>query len=417
MEVSAPTPVTRVPVAPTGLAPAPQPVPAAPDRGFHPRENPIPGAPVWPIAVGPTWALWDETTVIPAIVTAIDNAKTIVNAEYFQITDTGKGQLVTDALARAAKRGVEVNVIADQMSQVTPPFGSFGQFRKLVTGAGGHVIVTNHLPFSQRAKEFPGIKHVDHRKVLTIDGNVGFTGGMNLAKISDGYHDSMLQLSGVDAARLGVDQLNRWRAVGGTVTAVHQAAIDAGLDGQPVEPTDPTAMHVVSNSPELGRHDLTNAYLDAIRGAKTRLWISSPAYTSQTLIKELDAAAKRGVDVRFLMPGTAPIGVPLINWVSDSHLAELTMLGASAYAIPEVLHRKALIADDTAILSSFNITDRSSSHDHEIGIETSDPEFVATLGSVLTNDMARGTKLDPSTRGGIGKAIGDLIAQKLKASY
>ncbi|MCW2950607.1 MAG: cls [Thermoleophilia bacterium] len=381
------------------------------------QPNPIPGAPVQPIVAGPSWALWDETTVIPAIVTAIDNAHHVVNAEYFQVTDTGKGQLVTDALARAAQRGVEVNVLADQMSQITPPMGSFNQFRKIVTSAGGHVIVTNHLPFSKRAREFPGLKNVDHRKVLTIDGNVGFTGGMNLARVSDAYHDSMLQLSGVDAARLGVDELERWRSAGGTVSPLHQQVVSDGLGGEPVVPTDPAAMHVLSNAPEQHRFDLTNAYLDAIRGAKTRLWISSPGYSSQALVQELGAAAKRGVDVRFVMPGAPPAGFPVINWLNESHLAALTKAGASAFAIPEVLHRKALIADDTAILSSFNITDRSAEHDHELGIKTTDPMFVSTLAGVLSSDMARGVKLDPSARGGISKWVGDLLAQRFKVSY
>ncbi|MBC7460990.1 MAG: phosphatidylserine/phosphatidylglycerophosphate/cardiolipin synthase family protein [Thermoleophilia bacterium] len=399
----------------TRIAQPSEPTPSAPTQ--LPDGNPIPGAPVWPSVTGPTWALWDETTVIPAIVTAIDNAQQIVNAEYFQITDTGKGQLVTDALARAAKRGVEVNVIADFMSVVTPPPLSFHRFKKIVTEAGGTVITTSRIPFSRRVKENPALAHVDHRKVLTIDGDVAFTGGMNLAKMTDFYHDSMLQLSGVDAARLGVNQLNRWSAVGGAVSAVHRKVVADALGDAPLEPTSPTAMHVVSNAPDEGQFGLSNAYLDAIRGAKHRLWISSPAYTSQPLIAELNAAAARGVDVRFVMPGTAPVGIPLINWVTASHLAELTKLGATAYAIPEVLHRKALVADDTAILGSFNITDRSAQHDHEIGIKSSDPTFVETIANVLTSDMTRGTKLEPGARTGVGKWIGDLLAQTFHLSY
>ena len=124
-----------------------------------------------------------------------------------------------------------------------------------------------------------------------------------------------------------------------------------------------------------------------------------------------------GLVARFVMPGKAPVGIPLINWVTASHLAELTKLGATAYAIPEVLHRKALVADDTAILGSFNITDRSAQHDHEIGIKSSDPTFVDTIANVLTSDMTRGTKLEPGARKGVGKWIGDLLAQTFHLSY
>ncbi|MCW2923580.1 MAG: PLD-like domain [Thermoleophilia bacterium] len=82
-----------------------------------------------------------------------------------------------------------------------------------------------------------------------------------------------------------------------------------------------------------------------------------------------------------------------------------------------MLHRKALIADDTAVLSSFNITDRSRGHDHEIGVRSSDPAFVRTLEAVLKGDLDRGRALDPATRKGFGAWLGDLIAQRLHISY
>ncbi|MCW2956347.1 MAG: Cardiolipin synthetase [Thermoleophilia bacterium] len=377
----------------------------------------VPNAPGSPIAGGSNWALWDESNAVPAIVAAIDNAKTVVNAEYFQITDAGKGAAVTSALARAAGRGVEVNVIADFTSKVTPPLGSFGSLTRKIEGAGGNVIVTSRIPGSPRAALTPALRHVDHRKVLTIDGTSGFVGGMNLATISDNYHDSMLQLSGVDAARLGVEQLDRWGRVGGQVTSEHVEAVSRGLGDAPLVPTDPTALRVLANAPEQERFDLSNAYVDAIRGAKTRLWVSSPGYSSQPLISELADAVERGVDVRIVAPGGAPAGIPVINWLNTSHLKELTELGAKAFMIPEVLHRKALISDDTAFLSSFNVTDRSRLHDHEIGIMTKDPDFVAALSGVMTRDMDRSSKLDPKDVKGWRAWVGDMIAQKLKISY
>ncbi|MCW2960717.1 MAG: cls [Thermoleophilia bacterium] len=400
----------------------PTPITTDPDGTVIDREQPfaspyIAMAQGQPIAGGNGWSLWDESNAVPAIVAAIDGAKTVVNAEYFQITDAGKGADVTRALARAASRGVEVNVIADFMSKVTPPIGSFHRFRSKVEEAGGDVIATSTVPFAPRGIANPALKHVDHRKVLTIDGNSAFVGGMNLAKLSDNYHDSMLQMSGVDAARLGVDQLDRWSRVGGTVTKTHADAVTAGLDGNPVVPTDPNALKVLANAPEQQRYDLSNAYIDAIRGAKDRLWVSSPGYSSQLMISELKDAAKRGVDVRVVAPGGDPAGLPFINWVGTSHLKQLTLDGATAYMIPEVLHRKALIADDTAFLSSFNITDRSRLHDHEVGIVTTDPLFVKTLANVLASDMDRASKLDPATVKGFGAWVGDLITQKLKISY
>ncbi|MCW2923581.1 MAG: cardiolipin synthase [Thermoleophilia bacterium] len=294
----------------------------------------VPGAPGDPIAGGVNWSLWDETNAVPAIVAAIDGARTVVDAEYFQITGAGKGASVTAALIRAARRGVEVNVIADLMSRVTPPFGSFDAFRRDLVAAGGHVHVTTVVDLPWSGPDAEGRAYVDHRKVVAIDGTAGFVGGMNLARMTDAYHDSMLQLAGVDAARLGVEELDRWRRVGGTVSAAHHDAVYGALGTAPLVPTDPKAMRIVVNAPEQQRTELTRTYVDAIRNAKQRIWISSPAYTSQGLIDELKAAVRRGVDVQFIAAGAPPAGLPLINWISQSHLASLIALGAHATIIP-----------------------------------------------------------------------------------
>jgi cardiolipin synthase len=364
-----------------------------------------------PLSHGPGWQIFDETTATDAIVDAIDGAKLVVNAEFFGIGDAGKGALVTDALVAAARRGVEVNVLADLSSALAPPFGNYLRMRRRIEAAGGHVITTSPVPLSPVARSTPALANVDHRKVVTIDGNVGFVGGMNLLKVTDAYHDSMVELGGVAAARLGSEELDRWKAVGGAISAAHRAAVTAGLQGQPVTPSDPRELRIVANAPDTHRSELTDGYSELIRTARRRIWISTPAISDRKIMAELDAAARRGVDVRIVTPGGKLLGVPLIQWVARAHLANLARDGGTAFEIPEIVHRKAIVADDEVILSSYNLTGRSRAHDHEVGIRTTDPAFVAAVASMLSTDMARATKFDPSTFTGIDARIGAVIAK------
>ncbi|MEO6867080.1 MAG: phosphatidylserine/phosphatidylglycerophosphate/cardiolipin synthase family protein [Gaiellales bacterium] len=357
------------------------------------------------------WQLFDETTATAAIVDAINGAHQVVNAEFFGFSDAGKGAQVVSALANAAKRGVEVNVLTDFISSLALPLGSYKSMRSKIEDAGGSVILTSRIPFSNRGQETPALKHVDHRKVVTIDGSTGFVGGMNFVKITDDYHDTMAQLGGTAAGRLAADQMERWKRVGGAVSDRHSASVRQALDGAARIPSDRTEFAIINNAPDVGNFEVTNAYRDMIRGAKERLWISSPGISDRAVMDDINAAASRGVDVRIIAPGSPPTGMPPIQWIGRAHMANLDAHGGSSWEIPEVLHRKALIADDEAVLSSYNLTVRSAKHDHEVGIRTADPEFVEAISGIFERDISRGKKFDPTDHTGLSARIGAFLAR------
>ena len=415
---SVPAPIDDVPAPTTSMADAVAGAKVGYEPGHFDKKTPYLAEPGTPDAQAKdgSWKLWNEETTNRAIVDAIDGAKNVVDVEFFGFSDSGKGSHIVDALERAGKRGVEVNVMTDAISRSSIPFGAYGSMKDRLEAVGGTVIDTFRLPVIKK-QELPGLQHVDHRKVVAIDGKDAFVGGINFIRVEDDYHDSMLQVSGTTAARLSAEALDRWRNVGGTITDRHQAAVTDALGGAKLIPDDPKEMRIVANAPDTGRNELTDGYKELIRNAKQRLWISSPGFSDQELMGELKDAAARGVDVRVVAPGKSPLGIPLIKWVAQSHLRDAGALGAKTYEIPEVLHRKSLIADDEVIFSSFNMTGRSKTADHEIGVRTKDPEFVDAVASILQKDMDRGTLLTPETGGAVGRSVGDLIAKKLKISY
>lgn len=361
---------------------------------------------------GTTWKLYNEKNVTSAIVDAINGAKHVVNVEFFAFTDAGKGAQIVAALENAARRGVEVNVITDFVSMGSPPVGSWFRMRKKIREAGGTVIQASRFPLSPSSIALPALKHVNHRKIITIDGNNAFVGGMNFAPISDGYADTLVNVNGVTAARLGANQLDRWKRVGGKVTKSHQLAVSSHLGKNSLKATDARELRVLSNSPDQEKYELTDAYAEMIRNAKHRIWISTPGISDRDLMDELHAAARRGVDVRIISSEDPPVGAP-VGWVARAHLNELIENGGKAYEIPGTLHRKLLIADNETVVSSYNITKRSARADHEVGLRTKDRKFVKTIEALMKHDMDRSPEYDPDNLQGITKLIGDAFAEHI----
>ncbi|MCW2961638.1 MAG: cls [Thermoleophilia bacterium] len=366
--------------------------------------------------MGPGWTMHDQDTVTAAIVDAIAGAKQVVNAEFFVIADAGKGSQVTDALVAAAQRGVEVNVVADVTATGTLPLGSFQRMRSRIEDAGGEVIVARN-PASKDMYRLPGLRHVDHRKVVTVDSHTGFVGGMNFSTITDKFHDSMMRMTGAPAAELAADQIDRWQRVGGTITRAHSNSVDEAVAGAKQIPKAKHPIDIVVNAPEQDRFEISDSYLQMIREAKQRIYVTTPGLSDQLMIGELNEAAKRGVDVRVVTGAEPLMGVQLLNWVGRSHIKELTTLGGAGYEIPETIHRKVLVVDDEAVLSSYNLTGRSRLKDHEIGVRSKDPLFVDAVAKIIGGDLARATKVDPAEHTGLGDRFADFLVQTLKISY
>ncbi|MCW2925277.1 MAG: cardiolipin synthase [Thermoleophilia bacterium] len=369
-----------------------------------------------PVA-GPGWKLHTEATAPRAIYDAINGAKDVVEVEFFGIADNGNGAHITDALVAAANRGVEVRAIVDMSSIATLPPTSFTRFLKRTREAGVDVKVTNSIPGLRGMLKPDALQNVTHRKVVVVDGTHAFVGGMNLFKQTDTFRDAMVEMNGADGGQLAVQQLARWRAAGGTVTPKEEAAVAQALRGAALTlGSKPAPLKIISNAPEAKRFELTDTYLDMIRSAKQRLWITSPGFSDKALIKEIGDAAARGVDVRIVTPGSSDVFAPL-RWVNRAHGEDLAKLGASVYETAEMIHMKAIVADDRAVVSSFNITGRSRAHDQEIGVSSSQPEMVAAVSRLLQEDMGRSTQLRQADFDNRGVDVAHALVDHLGFSY
>ncbi|MCW2921753.1 MAG: cardiolipin synthase [Thermoleophilia bacterium] len=320
----------------------------------------------------------DNAQLRPKLLEDIRSARSVINAQEFIWTGDGLGRDVADALKAKAREGVQVNVQLDGTGSSGFPFGlhpamSSGRYRAFVADmreAGVNVVENWRYGKQVAAGAAPSW---DHRKLFSFDGRVGYVGGINLSGRFEDWHDTMARVEGPAVAQVDAEFLGRWRDIGGAISPEQARAVsDAGL-GARLAGT--ATARVITNSPG-ARRDLTESYLDDIRHSTRRLWVTSPSVASPELVTALQVAAKRGVDVRLVLPSFASRdGDPVTRSITGSYVDELVESGVRVYEHPRTVHAKVLLSDDTATVGSFNLNTRSQSKDLEAGLRVHDDAF------------------------------------------
>jgi cardiolipin synthase len=310
----------------------------------------------------------------PAMRQAIANATTSVRLCSY-IFDMGEqGRAFVDALADATARGVDVQVLVDGIGEKY----SWPRARRALVRRG--VRVARFLPPSLfRPNLHMNLRN--HRKLLVVDGKLGFTGGMNIGA------RHMMQ-SG-DRRRV-VDI--HFRVTGPVVHQLEDAFHEdwCFATGQPPDPLPPSDLPAVGDALCRGITDGPNEDLDALswilRGAfaaaQRRILIMTPYFVpDRTLVADLIGAALRGVEVEILLPGKN--NLPFVHWATRAMLWELLEAGVRVhYQPPPFVHSKLLLVDDDyALIGSANIDPRSLRLNFEFNVEVWDRAFVADMGA------------------------------------
>lgn len=323
--------------------------------------------------------LLNASAAMPRLLDAVRGAQHVINISLYGWLDSGSGAQLARAIEQKAREGVEVNVMMDARgSFVIPGLNKGTAFAERLRAAGVNVIVNRSLiPFLSDP--------VDHGKSYSIDGRVGFLGGMNLSRTYDTWNDAMVTLDPAASHAVGRDFLARWVERGGTVSAINRRTY---LD--PASAPAATGNDVLVNRP--GRSAaITDAYAGAIATAKQRLWIESPFLGSQAMVDALVGAARRGVDVRLLTNGIDTDGsVPGANWLGTGFYAQLVRGGVKVYQQDQMTHSKILLADDHAIVGSFNLTTRSERGHHEMSLRSTSTSLMGQVAAMFDAHMATG---------------------------
>jgi cardiolipin synthase len=336
---------------------------------------------------------------------AIDAAREEVLVESYILKDDSTGHAFLDAVGRAAGRGVAVRVLADAWGSLT----TRRSFWKEMKRRGVEVRLFNPL--------FPHLLFQpfrDHRKILVVDRRVAFTEGMNIAdeygsglgSSTGPWRDTHCRVEGPAAWELAVVFSEAWRRAGGR------------LDFEPLSPpaAEGASILVLDSRPGRG-HEETASVLAAIVGAaREKIWITNAYFAPRArAVLVLAEAVRRGVDVRFLLPGTTD--VPLVRHAGHGHFGALLSQGVRVFEYDAaILHAKTLVADDfVSVVGSTNLDFRSFHFNAEANLVILDAATGRAFAEAFRDDLTRSKEieLDAWSRRARLHRIGDNLARRL----
>jgi len=286
-----------------------------------------------------------------AIEAAFDSARHHIHLVYY-IWDTDRtGARLRDALTRAASRGVEVRLLLDDVGSS----GARREFFKELAKAGGRV--ERFLPVNPVSRQ-TSLNNRNHRKIVVVDGETGFTGSMNVgdvyAGLAEPWRDLHARIRGPVVHSLQELFCHDWYHASG------EDLVSAGYFPLIAESGNVVAQLLASGPADERWRAIHTLLFAAINLARERVWIETPYFVpDQPIVMALQTAALRGVDVRLLLPGRSDL--PLVLHAGRSYLDELLAAGVRAFEVQDVMpHAKTVTIDGIfSTLGSANMDQRS----------------------------------------------------------
>lgn len=332
--------------------------------------------------------LVDAAEFYPALLAAIDAAKHHVHVEFFIWRDDEVSAVFLEALVRAARRGVEVRLLLDQI-------GCFAvgrsTFRPLIK-AGGHFSWFYSLPL-RRHSRFMNLRN--HRKVQIIDGERAFVGGMNMGR--EHIHGSREWGPWRDAQLLVegnvVRQLQRLFAEDWFF------ATDQRFGGDLFYPApanaEPRIVQVIAGGPDIPREPIAKSILTLLTSARKRLWMTTGYFApNQFLLTGLQLCAARGVDVRLLISAKSD------HWytvkVGRGYYEDLLAWGVRVFEYDEgINHKKIMLVDeDWLMVGSANSDNRSMRLNFELNLFAHAPSEAKRAEALLLKEFTLSREID-----------------------
>jgi cardiolipin synthase len=293
------------------------------------------------------------TSFYPPMLDDIAAAESSVHINQFGFRPGVVGDAFAEALISKARAGVPVRLVVDNLGS-GPDKGASEHYRRLV--AGGVQVCVNRAsklraavaPLGEPATKrwnLGAIGHVDHRKVVVVDGAVGWVGGAGIEDhFSDGrFHDLFVRLTGPVVAQLQLVFVTSFRWLGGDIGAGELDVLFPPLD----EGDDPIPAVVRHNAP--GYRPITTAIAQLLDDAVETLDVVNPYVTDRGMIRRIAGAARRGVQVRLFTPANGN------NWACSAaqqfHHEKLIAAGVHIHEYPAMLHAKAFVRDGEELLA------------------------------------------------------------------
>lgn len=323
------------------------------------------------------------------------SAKETINMEYYIFADDEAGQEIMDILIKKAREGVKVKFIYDSIGCLGAPRRFFRKLKK----AGGQV-----------AEFFPPFAHIrllnlkmnyrNHRKIVVIDGKIGYTGGMNIRndhiygtrKKTSPWRDTHVRIEGSGVYILQNIFLNDWRYTQKEVKAPDEYVKDGYFPK--VKKKGDINLQIVESGPDLPIQKIKETYIKMITNAEKHVVIETPYFVpDESFLSAIKIALASGVKVAILIP-IKPDHKAIFH-VSISYLKEVLDLGADVYLYKGFLHSKALLVDDNKLsIGTCNTDNRSFALNFEDTVILYSKELTAEYGRSILEDIRNSVKID-----------------------
>jgi cardiolipin synthase len=345
----------------------------------------------------PTWFRVDDDEVCllrdgkeayPAMLEAIATAEREVLLEMYWVSPDMVGLRFLDALVARAKSGVRVRVIYDAIGSlsITPGFWA------ALARAGGEIVPFHAIFPLRNTLTLDVLERRDHRKMLVVDGKIGFIGGINLSREwapveegGGGWRDDVIGVRGDVAVELRALFFDAWRRA--TLTPPPADVRNMRRRGK-------HRVFVLANSARK-RRDVHREYLRRIYFAKTRIDIANPYFVPNRSVRgALIHAAANGVRVRVLVPERGDVRI--VQFAVEAFFDQLLKHTIEIYALPNrVLHAKTAVIDESfATIGSYNLDERSWRKNMEVNLAVEDEAFARHVRASFDEDCAAARKID-----------------------
>jgi cardiolipin synthase A/B len=326
--------------------------------------------------------------IFPAMLEAIHGARRTVDFLTFVYWRGQVGVRFADELSERARQGVRVRVLLDAWGaqQIEKPL------LEQMSSAGVHVHWFRPLLRIQSHKA----NHRTHRKVLIVDEEIGFTGGVGIAEEWEGdarnereWRDTHFRLQGPAVDGLRAAFLNDW-------AETDDVLFETGVDRFPDQPQPgSTVIQVVRGASTSGWSDISTLIRALLQLARERVRITTAYFVpDERLTDQLAGAAERGVRVEILLPGPH-IDKRFVQLAGQASYERLLDAGVRLWHFqPSMLHAKIMTVDGAAAnVGSANLNARSSRLDDEINLVALDPALVRTLDDQFEEDLERSEEI------------------------
>lgn len=378
------------------------------EPSFFPTLEAYAGAPI--VGGNTVEILLNGEHIFPAVLAGIRSAqRTITYAQYYY-AEGPVARDIAEALAERCRAGVGVNVLLDAFGSLSIP----GEYLAIMRASGCHVVWFR--PLSQYV--FRRYYHRNHRRILVVDGRVGFTGGagvsrkwMGNGRTADHWRDTDVRVEGPVVEYMQAAFAEQWLEATGMVLG------GEAYFPRPIESRGQVHAQVARSSPASGSAAMYTTLLLALSSARTSVLVTNPYFVLDHRMRDaVIRTVRRGVRVAVLVP--AVIDHNIVRQASRAQFGELLQAGVEIYEyVPALLHAKTIAIDGVwATIGSTNLDNLSFAVNDELNLFFYDRDVAQQLERIFMDDvqLSRRITYEAWKNRGVGARLLEMLALPIR---